>query len=172
MMSIAEEIAVLQKFPMFASVEPKRLKLVAMASERVAFEPGEVVYQEGDVSDAVYVVLDGLFTVSVSSEDGPLVFAEGVRGALFGAAGVLWDADRDITITAQTPILALRLNQETFAALLEESRTFSLAVTRELGRQLVTLTKICAQLARQMPPGLPIDLGALRPPGRPENDRF
>jgi len=152
-MTIEDEVRSLQKFRMFHQVESGKLKLLAMISDRVVFQPGEVIYEQGDASDAVYIVLEGQFKVSLRTPDGVIDFAQHVRGALLGEAGVLCDQKRMVTITAETSVVALRLDREPFLQLLKESPPFNHAVMRELGRQIMDLNNICAQLVQKLPKG-------------------
>lgn len=159
-MTIEDEVRSLQKFRMFKNVESAKLKLLAMISDRVVFQPGEVIYAQGDLSDAVYIVLEGQFKVSLNTVNGVIDFAEHVRGALLGEAGVLCDQNRMATITAETAVVALRLDRQPFLELLKESAPFNHAVMRELGRQIMELNNICAQLVQRLPKGTPaVDAG-------------
>ncbi|MBS7542611.1 cyclic nucleotide-binding domain-containing protein [Ancylobacter oerskovii] len=153
-MTIEDEVRSMQKFRMFHHVEASKLKLLAMVSDRITFQPGEVIYEQGAASDAVYIVLEGQFTVSLrTAAAGVINFAQHVRGAILGEAGVLCDQDRMVTITAETPVVALRIDRDIFLQLLKESPPFNFAVMRELGRQIMDLNNICAQLVQQLPEG-------------------
>ena len=159
-MTIEDEVRSLQKFRMFHHVETSKLKLLAMVSDRTAFHPGEVIYEQGAASDAVYIVLEGQFAVSLRTPAGVINFAQHVRGAILGEAGVLCEQARMVTITAETPVVALRIDREVFLQLLKESQPFNFAVMRELGRQIMDLNNICAQLVQQLPQGAPaVDAG-------------
>jgi CRP-like cAMP-binding protein len=150
-MTIEDEVLSLRKFRMFREVETGKLKLLAMISDRVVFQPNERIYTQGEASDAVYIVLEGTYKVSLRTPDGDVDFAEHISGALLGEAGVLCDQMRMATITAETPVTALRLDRAPFLELLKESPPFNYAVMRELGRQIVDLNKICSDLVRMLP---------------------
>ncbi|MFT0858658.1 cyclic nucleotide-binding domain-containing protein [Ancylobacter sp. G4_0304] len=154
-MTIEDEVRSLQKFRMFHHVETPKLKLLAMISDRITFHPGETVYEQGEASDAVYIVLDGQYKVSLNTPDGAIDFAQHVRGTLLGEAGVLCDQNRMVTITAETALTALRVDRDAFLELIKESMPFNLAVMRELGRQIMDLNNICAQLVQRLPKGAP-----------------
>lgn len=40
-------------------MEPSKLKLLAFASDRVSYHAGDVLFRQGDVGDAAYVLLTG-----------------------------------------------------------------------------------------------------------------
>ena len=58
-MSLIRDVEVLRNVPMFANIEPAKLKLVAFTSERLTFDPGDTVFSEGEVGDAVYIIVEG-----------------------------------------------------------------------------------------------------------------
>ena len=43
-MSLNEEVELLRNIPMFAKIEPSKLKLLAFTSERLTFKAGETQY--------------------------------------------------------------------------------------------------------------------------------
>ena len=47
-MSLKQEFELLRRVPLFAEVEPSRLKLLAFMSERVGFDPGKLIMRQGD----------------------------------------------------------------------------------------------------------------------------
>ena len=42
-MSLDQEVEALRKVPFFANIDPARLKLMAFASERLTFKPGQML---------------------------------------------------------------------------------------------------------------------------------
>jgi hypothetical protein len=47
-MSLTEEVEVLRNIPLFAKVEPAKLKLMAFTSERLEYLSGDELFHEGD----------------------------------------------------------------------------------------------------------------------------
>ena len=58
-MSLKQEFELLRRVPIFAEIEPAKLKLLAFMSERVGFDPGKRLMQQGDPADAAYLIIDG-----------------------------------------------------------------------------------------------------------------
>ncbi len=85
-MSIKEEVDLLRRIPLFANVEPSKLKLLAFTSERIAFEAGHVVFSQGDIGDAAYIVIEGEAEVLVNGPAGPIQVAVLGRNAIVGNA--------------------------------------------------------------------------------------
>ena len=99
-MSIHEDVELLRRIPMFAKVDPAKLKLLAFTSERVTFDEGQELFHQGDAADAAYIVVDGSTEVIVDSPRGPLVVASLGKNALIGDIGILCDVPRTATIKA------------------------------------------------------------------------
>ena len=57
MSSLSDEVDLLRRIPLFAQIDPSKLKLLAFTSERVAFEDGQALFKQGDEGDAAYVVM-------------------------------------------------------------------------------------------------------------------
>jgi CRP-like cAMP-binding protein len=86
----------------------------------VAVHAGETIVREGDPADAAYVIVTGTFGVTIGGELrrrlGP--------GDLFGERGLLLEAPRSATVTADIDGTLLRLDRDAFLALVRtEPRT-------------------------------------------------
>ena len=58
-MSIDQEVEILRRIPIFAKIEPAKLKLMAFASERVTYKPGQALFRQGERGEAAFIVLQG-----------------------------------------------------------------------------------------------------------------
>src|SRR3546814_8668271 len=83
-MSLNEEMEILRRVPLFARIEPSKLKLIAFTSERTVFDAGEVLFSQGDMGDAAYIVLEGEAEVLVDSPRGQLRVADLGRNDIVG----------------------------------------------------------------------------------------
>lgn len=135
-MTLESEVQSLRQVPMFAGVDPARLKLLAFTSERVQFRPGQRFFSQGDPSDAAYVILEGAAEICLETPNGPKKIAEVGRSALVGEMGILADSPRSATIQAACDTVALRIDKRIFLELLVQFPQFAIAVMRELGKRL------------------------------------
>jgi CRP/FNR family cyclic AMP-dependent transcriptional regulator len=69
--SLNEEVELLRNIPLFANIEPSKLKLLAFTSERVAYEPGQELFHQGDDGDAAYIIIGGEADIIIETESGP-----------------------------------------------------------------------------------------------------
>ena len=135
-MSLNEEVELLRSIPLFANVEPSKLKLLAFTSERLTFQEGQDLCKQGDVGDAAYVVVDGTADVVIDLPDGgTLTVAQIGRNAFVGDMAILCDMPRTATITATAKLDTLRISKDLFFRLINEFPTMAVEIMRELARR-------------------------------------
>jgi CRP-like cAMP-binding protein len=134
--SLKEEVNLLQRIPLFQNVEPAKLKLLAFTSERVAFEAGQILFNEGDMGDAAYIIMEGDAEVSVRSPAGPVVVATLGRNAFVGEIAILCEVPRTATVKARQRLVCLRISKELFLRLINEFPQMAVSVVRELAHRL------------------------------------
>jgi len=146
-MSLESEVQSLREVPMFRGVEGARLKLLAFASERVSYAAGQVLFSQGDPSDAAYVILEGSANVVIDTPTGSLKVAELGRNAIVGEMGVISDAPRSATVVANKDLVALRVGKDVFLGMIKEFPQVSIGIMRELARRLERTDAKLADLA-------------------------
>lgn len=135
-MTLDSEVQSLRQVPMFRDIDPARLKLLAFTGERVHFSAGQLFFRQGDAADAAYVILEGQAEVTLDTPSGPLKVAELARNDVVGEMGILSDTPRSATVTAATPVVALRIDKRVVLELLNQFPQMSIAVMRELAKRL------------------------------------
>lgn len=136
-MSLSEDAATLAAVPLFQGVDPARLKLIAFAAERLTVPAGTELVRQGEVGDAVYVVLSGEASAFVKIADGSeLRVGPVAAGSLFGEVALLAEVPRTATVRADGEMAVLRLEADLFFDLIREFPTVGIAVMRELARRL------------------------------------
>jgi CRP-like cAMP-binding protein len=138
--SINDDVELLRRIPMFAKVEPTKLKLLAFTSERVTYEAGQELFRQGDPADAAYIIVDGSTEVTVDSPRGPLVVAELGKNALIGEIGILCDMPRTATIKAVTRVTTLKITKDLFFRMVSDFPSMGVEVMRELAHRLEKTT--------------------------------
>lgn len=139
-MLFKDEIQMLKRVPFFSEMEPSKLKLLAFASDRVSYHAGDVLFHQGDVGDAAYVVLTGKVDVLVDSPSGTLKVAEMTGNAIVGEIAILCDSVRTATVRASTNVEALRIGKEQFFKLMSDFPDITIKVMRVLAERLTQTT--------------------------------
>lgn len=131
-----DEIRVLRLVPIFGELDTARLKLLAFTGERVAFAAGDVLFRQGDESDAAYVLLSGTADVVIETDDGPVRVSSVAQNGIVGEMGLVTDDLRSATVVATAAVDALKLRKDVFLALLAEFPQMALSVTRLMVKRL------------------------------------
>jgi len=135
-MSIKEEVDILRNIPLFAKLEPAKLKLLAFTSERLSFSPGQPLFNQGDAGDAAYVIIDGEAEVLIDTPGGKTRVAVLSRNAIVGEIAILCDVPRTATVVARSPLTVLRIAKDTFFRLVTEFPQMAVEIMRELALRL------------------------------------
>ena len=135
-MDLLQEAELLRKVPMFARLEPSRLKLLAFTSQNLSFGNGEELFRAGEPSDCAYVIMEGEVEVMADTEAGEVVAVTLSKNELFGEMGVLSNAPRSASIRAKGDVKALRITDEAFVKLLRDNPEVALDVLRQLSDKL------------------------------------
>ncbi|MCB8836727.1 cyclic nucleotide-binding domain-containing protein [Aurantimonas sp. VKM B-3413] len=138
-------MSLLRSVPLFAGIEPTRLKLIAYTSDTVAYRAGQTLCRQGDPGDAAYVIVEGEAAVSIATEAGDYELATLKVGDIVGEVAILCDVPRTATVTARTGLSALRIRKEAFLELVRQFPEIATEVMRGLA---VRLSRTNDELAR------------------------
>jgi len=135
-MSLSQDVEVLRSIPLFAKIEPTKLKLLAFTSERLEFMAGDELFHQGDVGDAAYIVLDGVADVMVDTATGAVKVASLRRNDIIGEIAILCDVPRTATVVAATDLATLRVSKDGFFHLVNQFPQIGIEVMHELASRL------------------------------------
>lgn len=148
-MSLTEEVDALRRVPLFANIEPAKLKLLAFTSERLNFADGQTLFRQGELGDAAYILLDGAADVVVNTPAGPRKVASIGRHQIVGEIAVLCDVPRTATVVAAGPLVTLKISKDHFLRMMGEFPQMAIEVLRELAKRLEhTTQQLQAALSR------------------------
>ncbi len=138
-MTLESDLVCLRGIPLFRSLPAPRLKLVALMGERLQFEAGAVIIEEGEKADGVYFILGGQVELSHERADGHTKRFLFETGSIFGDVPMLCSQPYVGAVSAKTDVSALRLPKDLFFELLDSIPEFCLALTRDLASRLYRL---------------------------------
>jgi len=98
----------------------------------VTFEPGQVIFSEGDKGDKMYVIRSGEVEVE---RDGKIVETL-AGGGIFGEMALIDGSPRAATARAKTACEVAPITEKTFLFLVHETPFFAIAVMRSLANRL------------------------------------
>lgn len=135
-MLLKDEVEMLRRIPLFSGVAPAKLKLLAFTSDRVSYRADQALFRQGDMGDAAYVIMSGTAEVSVDTPNGQIKVAEVEHDSIVGEIAILCDVLRTATVTASTPLEALRISKEHFLKLLSDYPEMTIEIMRVLASRL------------------------------------
>ena len=146
MQSLERDVETLRNIPLFSGLPTARLKLIAYTAEVVRFEPGEVIVQQGDPADAVYIIAEGEADVLVRGEDGhAIAVATMGRHTLFGEIAVLSQGRRTTTVKAKGTVVTFKISSKVFLDLVRQSPEIGMQVMTVLAQRLERTTALLQQ---------------------------
>lgn len=150
-MSLNDDVQALRGIPLFAKVEPPKLKLLAFTSERLSFMAGDALFHQGEIADAAYILLEGEAAVLVQTPAGVVEVARIGRNDIVGEIAILCDVPRTATVEALTDLVTLQISKDGFFNLVTQFPQVGIAIMAELASRLhhttQALTRARAQLA-------------------------
>jgi CRP-like cAMP-binding protein len=135
-MSLHQDVEVLRTIPLFAKIEPSKLKLLAFTSERLEFMDGERLFRQGDFGDAAYIILDGSADVLVETPGGAVKVAQLTRNDIIGEIAILCDVPRTATVVASGELATLKVSKDGFFHLVTQFPQIGVEVMHELASRL------------------------------------
>jgi CRP-like cAMP-binding protein len=125
-------------FTLLEFIDPGSRLEINGACTKLAVEPNELIYGQGDAADAIYIVASGVVEALTFSPDGQRTRTVGImgRGDFFGELGVLTAHPRMAAVRALEPTALLRIEKLTFLNLLEKVPKMAAYFTRNLARRL------------------------------------
>jgi CRP/FNR family transcriptional regulator, cyclic AMP receptor protein len=131
--------------PLFAHMDPAKLKLLAFTSTRASFKPGQELFHQGDEGDAAYLILSGEATVIADTPTGEVPVATIGQNAVVGEIAILCEVPRTASVRAVSRLETLKIEKEHFLRLIREFPDMGVEIMRELGQRL---SKTTAELSQ------------------------
>jgi CRP-like cAMP-binding protein len=125
------------RVPVFSTLVPADLERIAELAVPRTFEPGQVVFREGDSSDTCYIVRTGHARAIRSHGDGrTITLARFGPGDIFGELAMFEDELRSATVEAVEPTEVVALLGPDMRRLMVEHPGISQRLVIALGRRL------------------------------------
>ena len=130
-------IGCLSGITIFADLNPTELDMISEYLHVSRFEPGDIVFSEGDPGDEVCFVVDGTLDV-LKMQAGQIEKKIAVKapGGSIGEMAVIGDCSRTATVKACTDTTLLTLSRKRFDQICAEYPAVGVKVLRAIARIL------------------------------------
>ena len=144
----SDEADSLSRVPLFKRLTPEELEQLAAEVDQVKFAADEIVFNEQDKGDALYVVESGSVRIWVLDEDvKPVTLAELKPGEFFGELAVLDRGPRSTNATTVGETILHRLSSDDFQAFLMKHPDVAIDVICEIGARMRQTNMLVSQRA-------------------------
>ncbi len=134
-MNLIEKVFLLQQIDLLHDARSSHLALLASIAEEVEVEPGTLLLQQGEPTDALYVVIRG--SVELRGMGEQVLLAQ--NGTAFGTWALIDEAPSLVSARAIEPTQLLRITRRDFYDLLADHHELALGLLQGLARRVRTL---------------------------------
>lgn len=135
MLTIVEKVLLLQEVDLFENITTDNLAHIAAITDEADFETDAAIYKEGEISDSMYLVVDGEVRLH---RDGQQVMIAKSKD-VFGTWALFDDEPRVVTATTLKDSSLLRIDREDFYDLLADHTNITRSVLKTLSKRLRSL---------------------------------
>lgn len=149
-MSLAQDIAILQKVPMLSDFADEQLRLLAFSAESADFRDGQLLFDEGDRADGALLVASG--EVSLQKR-GKKTFEDvdlAGPGTLLGESALLVDAIRPCRAAAIGDVRVIRIRRALFKRMIMEFPELARRLFEVQAARFQTTAKALAPIGERM----------------------
>ncbi len=133
MLSTIEKALFLKTINLFESMSPEHLKILSNISEEITFQEGDVLFNEGDAADNLYVIVDGEIEIlkNHGTPQQVLLAHLGIKDS-FGEMAMFGSEGRSAAAVASKDSTFLAMQKEHLLLLIQENPTISTAIVFQL----------------------------------------
>ena len=140
-LSLMDRILFLKRVSLFEGLSPSDLKQVASIAEEELFTDGDMIAQQGEPGDALFVIVSGEVSVVIVKDGYNVEVARRRSGEYVGEMSIINREPRMATLIASGDVRALCIDQKSFEGLIRERPEVSLAVIKMLSKRLKEATE-------------------------------
>jgi CRP/FNR family transcriptional regulator len=134
-LSLMERILFLKRVPLFANLMSGDIKQVATIAREESFGDGDIIVQQGEVGDLMFIIVSGEVRVMVTKNQKEVEFARRTSGEYVGEMA-LFGKERTATLVAVGHVRTLCIDRQSFESILRDRPDVSVAVIQVLCERL------------------------------------
>jgi CRP-like cAMP-binding protein len=138
-LSLMDRILFFKRVPLFAGLSPADLKQVAAVADEEVFADGEIIAQQGEQGDVMFVIVSGEVRVCIETDGRETEVARRKPGDFVGELAVVNREPRNATLIAAGDVRALCIDNKSFEGLVRERPEVSLVIIQVLSKRLKEL---------------------------------
>lgn len=134
---LSEAAELFRSSAIFEGLTPEEIREIIQLAEHRALDGGDLLFEEGDAAEALYVVADGTIEVRTRTPGGEsTVLAELGPGSVIGEMSILEGGERSATVEALGNVELFRVSRSAFESLRSQDRPVAYKIIMRLCRLL------------------------------------
>jgi len=129
-------IGQIQRLGLFATLQPKELRVINGLLHERRYLKGEIVFDQGEEGQALYIVFGGRVLICRQGEPETGRIAEVAEGSMFGELALLDGSPRSAQARAAEDCLLAALSRADFNGLVETHAVVASKIALQLARAL------------------------------------
>jgi uncharacterized membrane protein len=135
----------LAHIPLFESLTEEDLEALGARLEEDTFEPGDVVFSQGDEGSALFLIEEGAVEIAYGEGHGRITLATLYNGQYFGELSLFDGAPRSATATATKRSRLVRLDREDLVDFVNKNPSAALRIIAEMSERLRQTNELMSQ---------------------------
>jgi len=147
-LSTVERMIVLKKVPLFSAIPIEQMQVLATICIEKIFDKDEVLFRQGDPSNELYIVVDGVVRIGLYNDD-ETEFTElalNRESTFFGEMTLLQGGTRSATAVAATAVLTLTIRSDALMTLMRQYPELAIELLGAVSGHLTAANARIAQL--------------------------
>ena len=132
MLTVVEKVLFLQDVDIFAHNRSEDLSIIAAITEEIFVKTDTEIYKEGDISDSMYLVIDGKIRLHKQGKDVMIAQTKDV----FGTWALFDDEPRVVSATTLEDSTLLRIDRDDFYDLLADHTRITQGILKTFSKRL------------------------------------
>jgi CRP-like cAMP-binding protein len=171
-MAMLSNVDLIRRVPLFAQLSVQQMDKLAAGVIKKRYRRGEVIVEQGKVSNSLFIILNGRARVLMTDRQGREVILATLREADYlGEMSLIDSQSHSATVAAEIMTDVLILRRENFMQCLEESTTMAMSVIHGLVQRLrsadrkigsLALTGVYARVANALLESAQVDASGVR----------
>lgn len=151
MISIMETILFLKRIPLFSNIHGEGLKRIADIAVEKVFEAGDLIFNEGDIGDVLYIIKKGSVKIFKKLENGEeKTLAVLKEQQYFGEMAILDDSTRSASARAGEDSILLSVDKENFGEVVKEFPEIAFEIFKVFSQRLREANKEISTLSQKL----------------------
>jgi CRP-like cAMP-binding protein len=151
-MLLDDTATILAHADFFEICNEEQRRMLAFASERRRFAPGDVLIEPTKVPEGAFVLVSGTIGSRPSEADAGEAYETSAQGAVIGTMALMLAKPRPVTVTAVTAVEVIFVSRPSFLKLVQQNPELAERVAgrirRELGAYVGAIERIRGRIGR------------------------